>query len=32
VPIKEAIAKMKAVPLDHDTISVARDLGICLGD
>jgi len=32
VPIKEAIASMKAVPLDHDTVSAARDLGICLGD
>ena len=32
VPIKEAIAEMKAVPLTHDTIQAARDLGICLGD
>jgi len=32
VPIKEAISKMKTVPLDHDTIYAARDLGICLGD
>jgi len=32
VPIKEAIATMKSVPLDHDTVLAARDLGICLGD
>ena len=32
VPIAEAIAHMKAVPLDCDTITTARDLGICLGD
>ncbi|MDQ7779934.1 MAG: ATP-dependent 6-phosphofructokinase [Planctomycetota bacterium] len=32
VPIEEAIGKMKAVPLDCDTILTARSLGICLGD
>ncbi|HEY3319742.1 MAG TPA: ATP-dependent 6-phosphofructokinase [Planctomycetota bacterium] len=32
VPIKEAISKMKDVPLDHDTVLAARDLGVCLGD
>ena len=32
VPIKEAIATMKTVPLDHDTVYAARDLGISLGD
>jgi ATP-dependent phosphofructokinase / diphosphate-dependent phosphofructokinase len=32
VPLEEAIAHMKAVPLECDTILTARDLGICLGD
>jgi phosphofructokinase-like protein len=32
VLIEEAIAVMKTVPLDSDTIQTARDLGICLGD
>jgi 6-phosphofructokinase 1 len=32
VPLKEAVAKMKSVPLDCDTILTARSLGICLGD
>ncbi len=32
VPIDEAIATMKTVPLDSDTVQTARDLGICLGD
>lgn len=32
VSIKEAVSKMKVVPLDHDTVLTARDLGICLGD
>jgi len=32
VPIEEAIAVMKTVPLDSDTVMTARDLGICLGD
>ena len=34
VPVKmdEAIAVMKTVPLDSDTVQTARDLGICLGD
>jgi 6-phosphofructokinase 1 len=32
VPIDEAIAVMKTVPLDSDTVMTARDLGICLGD
>jgi 6-phosphofructokinase 1 len=31
VPIAEAV-KLKSVPLDHDAIVAARDLGICLGD
>ena len=32
VPLSEAIARMKLVPLDGDTIQTARDLDICLGD
>lgn len=32
VPITDAIARMKAVPLDGDTIATARDMGLCLGD
>jgi 6-phosphofructokinase 1 len=32
VDLKDAVSKMKAVPLDHDTVIAARDLGICLGD
>ena len=32
VPMEEAIAVMKTVPLDSDTVQTARDLGICLGD
>jgi 6-phosphofructokinase 1 len=32
VPIKEAIAAPKRVPLDSDTIATARDIGISLGD
>ncbi len=32
VSLKEALAKPKVVPLDCDTISTARDLGVCLGD
>jgi 6-phosphofructokinase 1 len=32
VPLAEAIAKPKRVPLDSDTIATARDLGISLGD
>jgi ATP-dependent phosphofructokinase / diphosphate-dependent phosphofructokinase len=32
VPMEKAIATMKTVPLDSDTVQTARDLGICLGD
>jgi 6-phosphofructokinase 1 len=32
VPLAEATERMKAVPLDCDTIQTARELGICLGD
>lgn len=32
VPIEEAIGKMKAVPIDGDTVLTARDLGVTFGD
>jgi len=32
VPIQDAIARCKSVPLDNDAIQTARDLGISLGD
>lgn len=32
VPIRDAISKMKSVPLDSDTMITARSLGICFGD
>jgi 6-phosphofructokinase 1 len=32
VPLSEALARPKLVPLDSDTVLTARDLGICLGD
>ena len=32
IPLAEALAHPKLVPLDSDTILTARDLGICLGD
>ncbi|MES2952144.1 MAG: ATP-dependent 6-phosphofructokinase [Pseudomonadota bacterium] len=32
VPLEEVAGRMKAVPLDGDTLQTARDLGICLGD
>ena len=32
VPLAEAIAKIKTVPLDGDVIETARALGVCLGD
>ncbi len=32
VPLAEVAGRMKAVPLDMDTVQTARDLGICLGD
>jgi 6-phosphofructokinase 1 len=32
VPIEQAIAEPKRVPLDSDTIATARDLGISFGD
>ena len=30
--LKEAIKRVKTVPLDSDTMETARDLGICFGD
>jgi 6-phosphofructokinase 1 len=32
VPLSEVAGRMKAVPLDGDTLATARDLGVCLGD
>jgi ATP-dependent phosphofructokinase / diphosphate-dependent phosphofructokinase len=32
VPLADALAKPKRVPLDSDTVQTARELGICLGD
>jgi 6-phosphofructokinase 1 len=32
VPLSEAIANPKRVPLDSDVIATARDLGISFGD
>ena len=32
VPLEEATNRMKAVPLDSDTVATARDLGISFGD
>ncbi|MCL2103170.1 MAG: ATP-dependent 6-phosphofructokinase [Syntrophorhabdaceae bacterium] len=31
VPLEQAIAERKRVPLDNDTIATARSLGICMG-
>jgi 6-phosphofructokinase 1 len=32
VPLAEAIAKTKLVPLDGDVVQTARAMGTCLGD
>lgn len=32
VSLEEVAGRMKAVPLDGDTLQTARDVGICLGD
>ena len=32
VPLKDALAHPKIVPLDSDTVSTARELGVCLSD
>jgi ATP-dependent phosphofructokinase / diphosphate-dependent phosphofructokinase len=32
VALEEVAGRMKAVPLDGDTLQTGRDLGICFGD
>lgn len=32
VPLEDVVGKRKTVPLDHDWIQSARDIGVCLGD
>ena len=32
VPIEEALAKPRRVPLDSDSVATARDLGVSFGD
>ena len=32
VTLEEVAGRMKAVPLDSDTLQTGRDLGICFGD
>lgn len=32
VPLQDVAGRMKAVPLDGDTLQTARDVGICMGD
>lgn len=32
VPLQDVAGRMKAVPLDGDTLTTGRDLGICFGD
>ena len=32
VPLEEVAGRMKAVPLDSDTLLTGRDIGICFGD
>ena len=32
VPLKEVVGKLRTVPLDHEWIQTARDIGVCLGD
>jgi 6-phosphofructokinase 1 len=32
VPLADALAKPKRVPLDSDAVQTARELGTCLGD
>ena len=31
-PLKDAVRRMKRVPVDCDTMDTARDLGVCFGD
>lgn len=32
VPLEQVAGRMKAVPLDSDTLMTGRDMGICFGD
>ena len=32
VPLEQVVGKRKTVPLDHEWIQTARDIGVCLGD
>jgi hypothetical protein len=32
VPLQEAVAKLRQVPLDGEALLVAKALGICFGD
>ena len=32
IPLEEAASKTKFLPVDHEMIKVARDIGICFGD
>lgn len=32
VPLEDVVGKRKTVPLDHDWLQTARDIGVCLGD
>jgi hypothetical protein len=32
VNLEEVAGRMKAVPLDCDTLQTGRDLGVCFGD
>ena len=32
MPLEEATATIKTVPLDCDTVETAREMGICFGD
>jgi 6-phosphofructokinase 1 len=32
VPLEEAVAQLKLVPLDSEAVLVSRALGICFGD
>jgi 6-phosphofructokinase 1 len=32
VPLEQVAGRMKAVPMDSDTLITGRDIGICFGD
>ena len=32
IPLAEALGPSRGVPLDHDSVQTARDLGISFGD